>query len=137
MSKLIGADMVQKVADTTLQIFGGAGYSKDEPIERIWRETRVVRILDGTSEMMRRVVARELYRDADRRNAPVWAQQLGGPANEDRIERSARPEQWLPLGAAIARGRARDFRQADLTSDRKCAANLRSDIRHGANDIEK
>jgi len=71
MSKLIGADMVQKVADTTLQIFGGAGYSKDEPIERIWRETRVVRILDGTSEMMRRVVARELYREADRRNAPI------------------------------------------------------------------
>jgi acyl-CoA dehydrogenase len=71
MSKLIGADMVQRVADTTLQIFGGAGYSKDEPIERIWRETRVVRILDGTSEMMRRIVARYLFREADRRNAPI------------------------------------------------------------------
>lgn len=71
MSKLIGADMVQRVADTTLQIFGGAGYSKDQPIERIWRETRVVRILDGTSEMMRRIVARDLFREADRRNSPV------------------------------------------------------------------
>jgi acyl-CoA dehydrogenase len=71
MSKLIGADMVQKVADTTLQIFGGSGYSKEQPIERIWRETRVVRILDGTSEMMRRIVARDLYRTADRRNADV------------------------------------------------------------------
>ena len=71
MSKLIGADMVQKVADSTLQIFGGSGYSKDQPIERIWRETRVVRILDGTSEMMRRIVARDLFRRADRRNAPV------------------------------------------------------------------
>ncbi len=71
MSKLIGADMVQKVADTTLQIFGGAGYSKEEPIERIWRETRVVRILDGTSEMMRRIVARDLFRTADRRNAAM------------------------------------------------------------------
>ena len=69
MSKLIGADMVQKVADSALQIFGGSGYSKDQPIERIWRETRVVRILDGTSEMMRRIVARDLYRAADRRNA--------------------------------------------------------------------
>ena len=69
LSKLIGADMVQKVADTTLQIFGGSGYSKEQPIERIWRETRVVRILDGTSEMMRRIVARDLYRTADRRNA--------------------------------------------------------------------
>jgi acyl-CoA dehydrogenase len=71
MSKLIGADMVQKVADTTLQIFGGAGYSREQPVERIWRETRVVRILDGTSEMMRRIVSRDLYRAADRRNAPV------------------------------------------------------------------
>ena len=67
-SKLIGADMVQRVADSTLQIFGGAGYSKDLPIERIWRETRVVKILDGSSEMMRRIVARELFREADRRN---------------------------------------------------------------------
>ena len=71
MSKLIGADMVQRVADTTLQIFGGAGYSKDHPVERIWRETRVVRILDGTSEMMRTIVARDLFRAADRRNAPL------------------------------------------------------------------
>jgi acyl-CoA dehydrogenase len=70
-SKLIGADMVQRVADTTLQIFGGSGYSKDQPIERIWRETRVVRILDGTSEMMRRIVARDLFHAADRRNAPL------------------------------------------------------------------
>ena len=40
-------------------------------VERIWRETRVVRILDGTSEMMRRNVARGLFREADRRNAPT------------------------------------------------------------------
>jgi acyl-CoA dehydrogenase len=70
-SKLIGADMVQRVADTTLQIFGGSGYSKDQPVERIWRETRVVRILDGTSEMMRRIVARDLFRTADRRNSAI------------------------------------------------------------------
>lgn len=70
-SKLIGADMVQRVADATLQIFGGAGYSKDLPIERIWRETRVVKILDGSSEMMRRIVARDLFRAADRRNAAL------------------------------------------------------------------
>src|SRR5262245_2663763 len=64
LSKLIGADMVDLVADQTLQIFGGAGYSKDYPIERILREARVVRILDGTSEMMRRIVARHVLRPA-------------------------------------------------------------------------
>ena len=65
LSKLIGADMVFRIADQTMQIFGGAGYSKDYPVERIWREVRVVKILDGTSEMMRRIVARHVWRHAD------------------------------------------------------------------------
>lgn len=65
LSKYTGAKMVQKVADATLQIFGGAGYSKEYPIERIWRETRVVRILDGTSEIMRKIIARNTFRNHD------------------------------------------------------------------------
>jgi acyl-CoA dehydrogenase len=59
LSKFIGADMVFKVADATLQMFGGAGYCKAMPVERIWREVRVVRILDGTSEIMRKIIARD------------------------------------------------------------------------------
>jgi acyl-CoA dehydrogenase len=70
LSKYTGAEMVQRVADTTLQLFGGSGYSKDLPIERIWRETRVVRILDGTSEIMRQIIARHTFRTHDRSNAP-------------------------------------------------------------------
>lgn len=58
LAKLVGAEMVCKIADTTLQLFGGLGYSKQSAVERIWREVRVVRILDGTSEIMRRIVAR-------------------------------------------------------------------------------
>jgi acyl-CoA dehydrogenase len=69
LSKYTGADMVQRVADMTMQLFGGAGYSKDLPIERIWRETRVVRILDGTSEIMRQIIARDAFRAHERRNA--------------------------------------------------------------------
>ena len=73
LSKLIGADMVFRVADQAMQIFGGAGYSKDYPIERIWREVRVVKILDGTSEMMRRIVARHAFRRADSNDgSPAW-----------------------------------------------------------------
>ena len=59
LSKLIGADMVFKIADVVLQLHGGSGYSASLPVERIWREVRVVRILDGTSEIMRQIVARE------------------------------------------------------------------------------
>ncbi|MEB2317367.1 MAG: acyl-CoA dehydrogenase family protein [Pseudomonadota bacterium] len=62
MAKLANADMVFRVADDVLQLFGGYGYCRDHPIERMWRESRVVRILDGTSEMMRQVVGREAVR---------------------------------------------------------------------------
>lgn len=68
-SKYRGASMVQRVADTTLQLFGGSGYSKELPIERIWRESRVVRILDGTSEIMRQIIARDAFRNFEHRNA--------------------------------------------------------------------
>ncbi|PAY10810.1 hypothetical protein CK489_01135 [Bradyrhizobium sp. UFLA03-84] len=71
LSKYTGADMVQRVADMTMQLFGGAGYSRDLPIERIWRETRVVRILDGTSEIMRQIIARNAFRNHERRNTPI------------------------------------------------------------------
>ncbi|MFO1108130.1 MAG: acyl-CoA dehydrogenase family protein [Bradyrhizobium sp.] len=64
MAKLIASEMVFRVADNTMQLFGGAGYRKDEPIERIWREVRAIRILEGTSEIMRHIIARDMLRNA-------------------------------------------------------------------------
>jgi acyl-CoA dehydrogenase len=58
-AKLVNADLAWRCADAALQLHGGAGYSKDLPIERIFREVRVVQILDGTSQMMRRIVGRD------------------------------------------------------------------------------
>lgn len=63
LSKYIGANMVSQISDATLQLFGGSGYSKDLPIERIWRECRVVRILDGTSEIMKQIIARHTFKN--------------------------------------------------------------------------
>lgn len=63
MAKLRNADVVFRVADEVLQLFGGYGYSKSHPIERMWRESRVVRILDGTSEMMRQIVGKEVMKN--------------------------------------------------------------------------
>ena len=65
LAKYVGADMVFRVADATLQMFGGSGYAKSLPVERIWREVRVVRILDGTSEIMRKIIAREVLGQGD------------------------------------------------------------------------
>ncbi len=70
MAKLVTSEMVSRVADTTVQLFGGAGYRKDVPVERIWREGRAIRILEGTTEIMRHIVAKQLLRDVRRVNEP-------------------------------------------------------------------
>lgn len=61
-AKLVASEMVGRVADATVQLFGGEGYRADRPVERIWREVRVIRILEGTSEIMRNIIARDTLR---------------------------------------------------------------------------
>lgn len=62
MAKLFATDTGSSVVDRALQIFGGYGYLKDYPIERFWRDLRVHRILEGTNEVMRMIVGRELVK---------------------------------------------------------------------------
>lgn len=62
MAKLYGANMANQVVDRVLQIHGGMGYTKDLPIERWYRDMRVWRIYDGTDEMQRLVVSRNLLK---------------------------------------------------------------------------
>jgi alkylation response protein AidB-like acyl-CoA dehydrogenase len=50
------------VADRVVQIFGGRGYMRSNPVERLWRELRVDRIWEGTSEVQRLIVSRGLER---------------------------------------------------------------------------
>ena len=61
-AKLYASEMLARVTDTTLQIFGGMGLMDDFPIERFWRDARVERIWDGTSEVQRHIISRELFR---------------------------------------------------------------------------
>ena len=62
-AKLVASEMVGRAADTTMQLFGGEGYRADRPVERIWREVRAIRILEGTSEIMRNIIARDTLRE--------------------------------------------------------------------------
>jgi alkylation response protein AidB-like acyl-CoA dehydrogenase len=59
-AKLYASEMLGRVADRVLQIFGGAGYMSDLPVERIYRDARAFRIGEGTSEMQRLQIARQL-----------------------------------------------------------------------------
>ncbi|MEV0154498.1 acyl-CoA dehydrogenase family protein [Micromonospora sp. NPDC050686] len=62
MAKLYGAGMVNRVVDRVLQIHGGMGYTRELPIERWYRQVRLYRIFEGTDEMQRLIIARDLLR---------------------------------------------------------------------------
>ena len=62
MAKRFATDTGSKVVDQALQLHGGYGYLMDYPVERIWRDLRVHRILEGTNEIMRMITARELLK---------------------------------------------------------------------------
>ncbi len=61
-AKLYATEMLARVTDEALQIFGGMGLMADLPLERFWRDARVERIWDGTSEIQRHIISRELLR---------------------------------------------------------------------------
>jgi acyl-CoA dehydrogenase len=58
--KLYNTEMVNRVADRAVQIFGGMGYLVEGPVERIFRFVRMLRIVEGTSEIQRMIIARTL-----------------------------------------------------------------------------
>jgi alkylation response protein AidB-like acyl-CoA dehydrogenase len=62
IAKLAASEAAGRVADRCLQIFGGRGYDRTYAVERIYREVRVDRIWEGTSEIQRLIVANELIK---------------------------------------------------------------------------
>lgn len=62
MAKRLATDTGSSVVDRALQMHGGYGYLQDYPIERFWRDLRVHRILEGTNEVMKMIIAREMMK---------------------------------------------------------------------------
>ena len=63
MAKLFASEMAERVASGAIQIHGGAGYLADFPVERIYRDVRVCQIYEGTSEVQRMLIAREIAKE--------------------------------------------------------------------------
>ncbi|TNE37643.1 MAG: acyl-CoA dehydrogenase [Sphingomonadales bacterium] len=63
MAKRFATDTGSAVADRALQLHGGYGYLMDYPVERIWRDLRVHSILEGTNQVMRMIIGREMVRE--------------------------------------------------------------------------
>lgn len=61
-AKLYATEMLAMVTDEAIQVFGGMGLMDDLPLERFWRDARVERIWDGTSEIQRHIISRDLLR---------------------------------------------------------------------------
>jgi acyl-CoA dehydrogenase len=66
-AKLFCTEMVGKVADLAVQVHGGAGYMRDVPVERIYRDVRLLRLYEGTSEIQRLIIGGGLVKAAQRR----------------------------------------------------------------------
>jgi len=61
-AKLYATEMLSRVTDAAIQVHGGMGLMDDLPLERFWRDARVERIWDGTSEIQRHIISRDLLR---------------------------------------------------------------------------
>jgi alkylation response protein AidB-like acyl-CoA dehydrogenase len=64
IAKMVATDNAMKVTTDAVQVLGGAGYTKDFPVERYMRETKVMQIFEGTNQIQRLVISRDLARSA-------------------------------------------------------------------------
>ena len=71
MVKVYAAELLGRVADRAVQVFGGMGYCKDLPIEKFYRDARIFRIFDGTSEIHLTVIAKSMLKHGAARFADV------------------------------------------------------------------
>jgi acyl-CoA dehydrogenase len=62
-AKAFAADMAAKVATDAVQVFGGYGYSKEYPVEKLYRDSKIFQIYEGTSQIQRVIISREIYKE--------------------------------------------------------------------------
>ncbi len=68
MVKYIASEMAERVTSEALQIHGGAGYTKLHAVERYWRDARLTKIFEGTSEIQLRIISDQLLKKGKNRH---------------------------------------------------------------------
>jgi acyl-CoA dehydrogenase len=64
MSKLLASDVAMKVTTDAVQIFGGYGFMRDYPVEKLMRDAKITQIYEGTNQIQRVVIANTLLKEA-------------------------------------------------------------------------
>src|SRR5262249_12672918 len=67
MAKLLATDAAMKVTTDAVQIFGGYGTSEDYPVQALFREAKITQIVEGTNQIQRMIIARELLKKVSRK----------------------------------------------------------------------
>ncbi|MGE7982259.1 acyl-CoA dehydrogenase family protein [Solibacillus sp. NPDC093137] len=71
MAKLLGSEIYNRIADKAVQIHGGLGYMKDFPVERYYRDARITKIYEGTSEIQKNIIAAQIHKDYLKKAPPA------------------------------------------------------------------
>jgi alkylation response protein AidB-like acyl-CoA dehydrogenase len=116
MAKLYASEMAGRVADRAVQIFGGRGYMRENVAERFFRELRVERIWEGTSEIQRIIIANSLYkRGVQALTSMAAAERDTLPELRQRVRRFVREElQPLELEVELSGGELAREKEAQL-----------------------
>ena len=92
MAKLIATDAAMRVTTEAVQVLGGNGYLRDYPAERMMRDAKVLQIYEGSNEIQRLVIARQMMRQALERD-PVWPECMPGAPGVESGEGVPAPEE--------------------------------------------
>lgn len=68
IAKLHASDMANKCASDAVQVFGGAGFNRDYPVEKLMRDAKIFQIYEGTSQIQRLIISRHLFTEAKLRS---------------------------------------------------------------------
>ena len=101
--KLVCSETAGRVIDKAVQIHGGRGYMREQPVERLWRELRVDRIWEGTSEVQRMVIGNELRKRGPGVYTAVAVRALRSPAQVSVWWSSGRVNTWSQVSAGCSR----------------------------------
>jgi alkylation response protein AidB-like acyl-CoA dehydrogenase len=105
MAKLMATDAAMRVTTEAVQVLGGNGYLRDYPAERMMRDAKVLQIYEGSNEIQRLVIARQMLRQAIDRE-PIWPECMPGAPGVESGEDVPAPEQQAdsphPTAGALA-----------------------------------